>query len=115
MTEHAVHAEHAHVHGPDCGHEAIAHDDHTDYLHEGHLHHPHDDHVDEHVVEVADPNVDDCTPGHDCAEHGQAHVHGPDCGHEEVPHGEHTDYLAGGHLHHPHGEHCDDHGPLVTV
>jgi hypothetical protein len=31
-----------------------------------------------------------------------------------VPHGDHTDYLVGGHLHHPHGGHCDDHGKLST-
>ena len=41
-----------------------------------------------------------------------SHEHGPGCGHEAVPHGDHTDYLVGGHLHHPHGDHCDDHGPL---
>jgi hypothetical protein len=29
-----------HVHGPDCGHAAIKHDDHFDYLVDGHLHHP---------------------------------------------------------------------------
>lgn len=38
--------------------------------------------------------------------------HGPGCGHEAVPHGDHVDYLVDGHLHHPHGDHCDDHGPL---
>jgi hypothetical protein len=32
--------EHAHVHGPNCGHTAVRHDGHTDYLHHGHLHHP---------------------------------------------------------------------------
>ena len=43
------------------------------------------------------------------------HVHGPDCGHEPVPHGDHVDYLVAGHLHHPHGDHCDDHGPVEVV
>lgn len=38
----------AHEHGPDCGHEAVAHDDHLDYLVDGHLHHPHDGHCDDH-------------------------------------------------------------------
>jgi hypothetical protein len=32
-----------------------------------------------------------------------------------VPHGDHVDYLVGGHLHHPHGNHCDDHGPVQTA
>jgi hypothetical protein len=41
--------EHAnHVHGVNCGHEAISHDDHFDYVHDGHRHAQHDDHWDEH-------------------------------------------------------------------
>ena len=43
------------------------------------------------------------------------HTHGPGCGHEAVPHGDHIDYLVDGHLHHPHGDHCDDHGPIEVV
>ncbi|HHS0832622.1 TPA: hypothetical protein ACTDMQ_004466 [Salmonella enterica subsp. enterica serovar Muenchen] len=46
--------------------------------------------------------------------HDTKHKHGPDCGHEPVPHGNHIDYLVDGRLHHPHGDHCDDHG-LVDV
>jgi zinc transport system permease protein len=43
------HDEHAgHVHGPDCGHLAVIHHDHTDYIHDGHRHAPHGDHYDEH-------------------------------------------------------------------
>ncbi len=37
-----------HDHGPDCGHLAVAHGDHTDYIHDGHRHAPHGDHYDEH-------------------------------------------------------------------
>lgn len=37
------------------------------------------------------------------------HVHGEDCGHPAVPHGDHVDYLHGGHRHAPHGEHYDEH------
>ena len=37
-----------HVHGDDCGHVAIKHDDHIDYIVSGHLHHPHDGHCDDH-------------------------------------------------------------------
>lgn len=44
-----AHAEvHSHEHGPGCGHEAMRHGDHVDYLHDGHRHAPHDDHYDEH-------------------------------------------------------------------
>ncbi|MDR1213792.1 MAG: metal ABC transporter permease [Propionibacteriaceae bacterium] len=39
---------HDHVHGPDCGHPAVEHGDHLDYLHAGHRHAPHQDHYDEH-------------------------------------------------------------------
>ena len=37
--------------------------------------------------------------------HADHHVHGPDCGHEAVPHGDHVDYIVEGRLHHPHGDH----------
>ena len=40
------HPNHPHKHGPDCGHTAIRHDGHVDYLHgNNHLHHIHEDHV----------------------------------------------------------------------
>jgi zinc transport system permease protein len=41
--------DHDHVHGDECGHRAVVHDDHMDYLHDGHWHAPHDDHYDEHL------------------------------------------------------------------
>jgi len=37
-----------HVHAAGCGHEAVPHGDHVDYLVEGHLHHPHGSHCDNH-------------------------------------------------------------------
>ena len=40
--------EHLHEHGPDCGHQAVRHGDHVDYLHGGHRHAPHGSHYDEH-------------------------------------------------------------------
>lgn len=46
---HARAETHHHEHGPDCGHEAIPHGDHVDYLHDGHRHAAHDDHWDEHA------------------------------------------------------------------
>ena len=107
--------EHEHEHGPDCGHTAVRHGDHVDYLHDGELHYHGDDGVESHAVAVSEVNPVECTPDHDCTEHEGEHEHGPDCGHEAVPHGDHVDYLVGGHLHHPHGDHCDDHGPLEVV
>jgi hypothetical protein len=53
-----------------------------------------------------------CTPEHICEGHEPGHVHGPDCGHEAVPHGDHIDYLVDNHLHHAHGTHGDNHGIL---
>ena len=40
--------EHRHQHGPGCGHPAVEHGDHVDYLHDGHRHAPHADHYHEH-------------------------------------------------------------------
>lgn len=111
--QHHVHGDHPHEHGTDCGHTAIKHDDHVDYLHDGHLHHPAGDEVEEHVLEVSDQNPAQCQAAdHD---HEPNHRHGPGCGHEPVPHGDHVDYLVNGRLHHPHGDHCDDHGPVEIV
>lgn len=126
-----IHSDHKHEHGPNCGHTAIKHNDHVDYLHDGHLHHQHGDHVCEHSLEVNATNPDGCHPNKACGCvagcacdcntscscdcHGSDHVHGPDCGHEAVPHGDHIDYIVNGRLHHPHGDHCDDHGPVEVV
>jgi hypothetical protein len=99
------HRDHPHVHGANCGHTAVRHEGHIDYLHDGHLHHMNGDHVEEHRFQVNAANPEECTPNLKCA-----HQHGPGCGHEAVPHGDHVDYLVNGHLHHPHNGHCDDHG-----
>jgi zinc transport system permease protein len=53
--------------------------------------------------------------GHDVAEHeaghdrAHDHVHGPDCGHVAIEHGDHVDYVHDGHRHAPHGAHYDEH------
>ena len=112
---HTTHDPHAHTHGPGCGHTAIKHEDHVDYLHDGCLHNLHDGHVDEHVIAVSDGNPAACTPSHACGGHDAVHRHGAGCGHEAVPHGDHVDYLVNGRLHHEHGDHCDDHGPAEVV
>jgi zinc transport system permease protein len=39
---------HGHEHGPGCGHPAVEHGDHVDYLHDGHRHAVHGGHYDEH-------------------------------------------------------------------
>jgi hypothetical protein len=45
---HLAHTDHEHLHGPDCGHEAVTHDRHVDYVHDGHRHAADGDHYDEH-------------------------------------------------------------------
>jgi zinc transport system permease protein len=45
---HAEAEDHLHRHGPSCGHEAVTHEDHVDYLHDGHRHAVHGAHYDEH-------------------------------------------------------------------
>ncbi len=46
---HQVADDHAsHKHGGECGHPAVEHGDHVDYVHDGHLHAAHGDHWDEH-------------------------------------------------------------------
>ncbi len=47
--EHTVVPEdHDHQHSDDCGHLAVPHGDHVDYIHDGHRHAPHGSHYDEH-------------------------------------------------------------------
>lgn len=98
MTDTDTQAEHTvteHEHGADCGHEAVAHEGHTDYLHGLHHHAQHGDHYDEHESR---------------AEHGiEEHEHAADCGHDAVPHDDHVDYQHDGHLHAEHAGHYDEH------
>jgi zinc transport system permease protein len=48
QERHEMSDEHPHVHGPECGHVAVPHGDHVDYVHDGHRHAPHGKHYDEH-------------------------------------------------------------------
>jgi zinc transport system permease protein len=40
--------EDGHQHGAACGHPAVPHGDHVDYVHDGHRHAVHGEHYDEH-------------------------------------------------------------------
>jgi hypothetical protein len=64
-------------------------------------------------LEISSRNPNVCTPSHVCHGHEMDHKHGENCGHEAIPHGDHTDYVVSGHLHHQHGNHCDNHGPVA--
>ncbi|MCM4080934.1 hypothetical protein [Paractinoplanes hotanensis] len=52
MTGEDAHPHHhtveVHEHGDGCGHEAVVHGDHLDYIHDSHRHAVHDGHYDEH-------------------------------------------------------------------
>ncbi len=86
---HQVHSDHAHRHGDGCGHVAVAHGDHTDYLHDGHW--------------------DDCAVEAHVTAGVHSHQHGSDCGHPTVEHGDHVDYIHDQHRHASHGDHYDEH------
>ncbi len=47
-AEHETAGSHPHQHGDRCGHQAVMHGDHLDYVHDGHRHAAHGDHYDEH-------------------------------------------------------------------
>jgi hypothetical protein len=107
-VQHFTHSsEHPHIHGQQCGHLAVEHEGHVDYLHDGHLHFQHGDHYDEHAIGVNGVNPAACAPLACTCDH-QA------LGHQQVPHGDHDDYLCEGQLHHCHGDHCDNHGAVIV-
>jgi len=107
-----MHSSHEdHTHNSSCGHTAIHHAGHIDYLHNEHLHNVHMGHIDDHTLEVTANNPALCNT-HLCSKHNNSHAHGKNCGHEAIPHGDHLDYIVDGHLHHPHMGHCDHHGSL---
>src|SRR5690349_16258392 len=97
---------HPHVHGNGCGHQGVRHKGHVDYLHDGHLHHTQGGETFDHAIDVGGTNPSRCTNGHACQGHHGSHRHGPGCGHDAIPHGDHHDYVVAGHLHHPHDGHC---------
>jgi zinc transport system permease protein len=47
-AEHETADTHPHQHGRDCGHVAVRHGNHVDYVHDGHRHAEHEEHYDEH-------------------------------------------------------------------
>jgi hypothetical protein len=100
FVTHQTHESHPHVHDRLCGHPAVGHDDHTDYLHDGHVHHVHDDHVDDVAGGAAGLHI---------PHRGHMHVHAPDCGHPAVKHGDHIDFVHGDHHHVGHATHYDEH------
>jgi zinc transport system permease protein len=69
--EHEPAERHEHEHGPTCGHPAVVHGDHIDYLHDGHLHAPHLEHYDEHGEHVHPDGGSDDVPATSSVKRGQ--------------------------------------------
>lgn len=79
-----THLNHDHVHGINCGHTVVRHENHVDYLHDAHLHHQGKDRlIEEHVLEVTTTNPALCTRGHICSDYSSDHIHGLGCSHEK--------------------------------
>src|ERR1039457_4591901 len=96
MSDHDIHQDHPHEPGEGCGHVAVDHGDHADYIHDGHTHCAHDGHYDERPLEHV-------------AHSDHAHEHGEGCGHDAVPQGDHVDYVHDRHRHAQHEGHYDEH------
>jgi hypothetical protein len=103
-------ASHDHKHGAECGHEAVEHGDHTDYIHDGHLHAEHAGHFDNHGPERMDKTTRKTASAEHLIASDHKHKHGKKCGHEVVKHGDHVEYLHDGQYHAKHGTHYDQHG-----
>lgn len=73
---HDIAETHAHEHGVECGHPAVTHGDHVDYVHDGHLHAAHEGHYDEHGVHHDNPSG----PAPETAGAGPARPAGPATG-----------------------------------
>jgi zinc transport system permease protein len=58
---HRIADRHPHEHGPGCGHDAVPHGDHLDYLHDGERHAAHAGHYDAHGA----PPVGEPSPAHE--------------------------------------------------
>jgi zinc transport system permease protein len=57
----------------------------------------------------ASPETDERLVGEHVQAEQHVHVHDERCGHPQVPHDDHVDYLHEGHLHAQHGRHYDEH------
>jgi hypothetical protein len=97
-----------HEHRIGCGHVAVIHDGHADFLIPdvsgvSHLEHIHHGKTLQHVLKDNSANPIVCAPVENG--HQREHLHGKDCGHEAILHEDHVDYIVDNLLHHFHGDH----------
>jgi hypothetical protein len=120
------------LHGPDCGHPAIRHEDHVGFLQDGDLHcyvrqkGTAKFRVEKHKLDHAGPC---CSPTADELEqhthHDQAHpcncdgtlagIDSPLPVGTKVRHGDHYDFLVGDAIHHRKGDVCMEHGKVELL
>jgi len=119
----------SHVHGEFCGHITVIHEDHIDFLCDGELHLvTRSGSVYPHKLPISDVNPARCKyvsssalsldenlqsrEGVEDEDMRERCWHREGCGHPQVIHGDHVDYLVKGRLEFVHGNHVDDHGVL---
>lgn len=110
---HYTHKDHSHEHGNGCGHKAITHDNHVDYLHDDHYHFSHKGHTDEHGYKISSRSAAS-TQSLEIKHDQHPHQHGKNCGHKKVAHEDHFDFIHDGHYHHVHADHVDEHGIVIN-
>jgi hypothetical protein len=119
----------SHVHGEFCGHTTVIHENRIDFLCDGELHfvtcsgsvYPHKlpiSNINPAICKLISSSVlslDENFQDRDDAgdeDMGERCWHREGCGHPQVAHGDHVDYLVRGRLEFIHGDHVDDHGVL---
>lgn len=110
------HSQEEHSHRPGCGHIAINHNGHADFIMDAHLYPAHGGNLQQHILRESSEYPVVCAPIIDkTIGHHQEHTHGPNCGHEAIQHEDHLDYIVDNLLHHYHEGHCDHHGNLQLL
>jgi hypothetical protein len=123
------------LHGPECGHQAIEHNNHVGFLQDGDLHcfvrtsGSNKFKIEKHEL----PHTGPCCPpyenegdsagsGHShsdeiepCGCYGSLNEGLPDGNSSKVLHGSHYDWLVGSAMHHRKGDNCMNHGTLQLI
>jgi len=113
-TDPVAHPATAHTHNDKCGHTAVKHDTHTDYVDGGEFHAQHTNHYDNHGVATSanETATRAVASNHTATTDEKGHKHGDNCGHKKVQHGDHFDFVHDGHYHAVHADHTDEHGNI---
>lgn len=109
-----AHPAKTHAHNEKCGHTAVKHDTHMDYIDNGEFHAQHANHFDNHglAVSASEPAAREVAANHKMTTDEKGHAHNDNCGHKKVQHGDHFDFIHNGHYHAVHADHTDEHGNI---